>query len=99
MVRFFSSSVGGGRGYSSGSFSNISAAAFSKPCMFWAISLNRWYSSSWRIKACSGSSSSSLGGLGSNARLLISSSVAAMEIKALASSMSKSGAFCTDWIY
>ena len=94
-----SSSVGGGRGYSSGSFSYICAAAFSKPCMSWAICLKRWYSSNWRIRACSGSSSSSTLGLGSSDLLFISSSVAAMAMNALASSMSRSGAFCTDWIY
>ena len=84
---------GGGSGYSSGSLVKSARASSSSWCMRAETSLNWRYSSSCRIRASSGvssSGSSGLGGLGSIDRLLISSSVAAICKNSLAESMSSS---------
>ena len=92
-----SSTSWGGRGYSSGSLVKTFLAAASKSRSSSALSRNRLYSSRRRISSVSGSSSpsSGAGDLGSMARLLISTSVAAMTRKSLASSIFRSGALRT----
>ena len=87
------SMFGGGSGYSSGSLVSSARASSSSAFMRAEASLKCLYSVSWRISSSSGESapsSSGLGGRGSMARDLISSSVAAICKNSLAESMSSS---------